>query len=75
MSTQKQTTDKLNEAIEILRQLVYYSQLHTVVGVRPADMLTHDEVWRNGQKFLWENCKISDGKYVFSRTKSLKSDQ
>jgi hypothetical protein len=54
---------KLQEAIDLLEQLVYYSQIHTVSGVRPAGFDTHEEAWRKAQKFIYEFKSIIDEKH------------
>lgn len=59
----------INEMAEIIRQLVYYSQISTVTGVRAADMDSHETAWRKGQKLLWsDNFNSRDGKYKFNKS-------
>lgn len=56
--------DKMNRLIKLVSELVYYSQIHTVKGVRPANMQTHEQSWREAQQWLWDNCDGKDGEYT-----------
>lgn len=47
-----------NDILEFLRPLIYYSQIHTVRGVQPVDMITHEEAWRKAQKWMNDNYDI-----------------
>lgn len=55
--------EKINRLIKLVSELVYYSEIHTVKGVQPVEMQSHDESWREAQKWLWDNCKSSEGEY------------
>lgn len=49
--------------VKLLETLIYYGHIHTVEGVRPADMKTHkDAIWE-GIEWLRNNCDIVDGEY------------
>lgn len=48
--------DWVGELTSRVTELVYYSQLHTVEGVRSAGMLSHEESWRAAQQLLWKYC-------------------
>jgi NTP pyrophosphatase (non-canonical NTP hydrolase) len=71
----KNMKQKLQEAIDLLEQLVYYSQIHTVSGVRPAGFDTHDEAWKKAQKFIRDNCEIVDGKYITKASSESENEE
>ena len=66
--------NKLMEAIKHLLPLIYYSQIHTVTGVRPAEFDSHKDAWRKAQQFVWDNCEVKDGEYILKeRSKPLEA--
>jgi hypothetical protein len=57
--------EKINELIKQVEALVYYSQIHTVKGVRAAHMPDHETAWRKAQQWLWDKCKADEmGNYA-----------
>jgi hypothetical protein len=60
--------EQLKEAYRVIEELVYYSQIHTVRGVQPVEMRTHDEAWRAGQKLLHDNNTVVNGKYKLKQS-------
>lgn len=54
---------KFQRLIKLVDSLVYYSQIHTVNGVRPANMDSHEKTWREAQKWIWDNCENTGGEY------------
>jgi hypothetical protein len=46
--------------IHNVQALVYYSQIHTVTGVQPVELPSHNDAWRVVQKWLWDNCKADE---------------
>lgn len=54
----------LMEAINKLLPLIYYSQIHTVTGVRAAEFPTHKEAIKDAQQFVHKHAKVKNGVYV-----------
>lgn len=52
------------EIISLIQPLIYYSQLHTIKGVSPAGMPTHEDAWKAAQLFLNANTEVIDGQRV-----------
>lgn len=62
---------KVNELMPMVEAMVYYSQIHTVRGVRSAEMPTHEIAWKSAQRWLWDNCKANKlGNYTLKEGES-----
>ena len=61
---------QIEQLIPLVNALVYYSQIHTVTGVRAANMVDHETAWRKAQKWLWDNCNIVNGEYVLNKVQN-----
>lgn len=69
----EQDKEKFQRLIKLVEALVYYSQIHTVKGVRAANMDNHENTWREAQKWLWDNCDIIEGEYILKH-KTIKQN-
>ncbi len=67
----KEALNKFQEAVKLLDTLVYYSNIRTVDGVQPANMLTHKDASNAAKQWLRDNCTIKEGEYLLIKPEPL----
>lgn len=67
----KEALNKFQTAVKLLDTLVYYSHIKMVSGVRPANMVTHEQASKAAQQWLHDNCVIKDGEYFLINPEQL----
>jgi hypothetical protein len=67
----KEALNKFQTAVKLLDTLVYYSHIKMVSGVRPANMVTHEQASKAAQQWLHDNCVMRDGEYFLINPEQL----
>lgn len=70
----EQDNAKFQRLIKLVDSLVYYSQIHTVTGVCPANAESHEKTWKEARKWLLENCENIYGEYLLKNPLNHETD-